>query len=292
MAPASRAPADACLWQGTASYNDCSLLLYILVCAHPASHIASMTASLCLASLPHCGVCCSDALEEHVAAVVSAEVARTLGKCGLAEVVDRLRELQASDACVRFTGAVCLQKPAAAAAPCRITHNSVCCMLASHTCCVAGVSTSTCGLRLCCCCNPCDVTTVGPASCRMLLLLPPHITGRWAAGCGGPCSGAVSSWWRHENLFRPSVRPLHATRAAQAAGELVFDHHQECLHQFGLQRSPCSVNATARDGQSLLLLACSRRWQRQQAATASLEGLCTGEKSAMPCLAMPCRCRG
>ncbi|KAI3423947.1 hypothetical protein D9Q98_009781 [Chlorella vulgaris] len=37
-----------------------------------------------------------DALEEHVAAVVSAEVARTLGKCGLAEVVDRLRELQAS----------------------------------------------------------------------------------------------------------------------------------------------------------------------------------------------------
>ena len=37
---------------------------------------------------------CSDALEGHVAAVVGAEVSRTLGKCGLAEVVQRLQAHQ------------------------------------------------------------------------------------------------------------------------------------------------------------------------------------------------------
>lgn len=42
---------------------------------------------------------CSDALEGHVAAVVAAEVGRTLTKCGLAEVVRRLQELK-----VRFPG--------------------------------------------------------------------------------------------------------------------------------------------------------------------------------------------
>lgn len=37
---------------------------------------------------------CSDALESHVAEVVGAEVSRTLAKCGLAEVVARLQEVQ------------------------------------------------------------------------------------------------------------------------------------------------------------------------------------------------------
>ena len=37
---------------------------------------------------------CSDALESHVAEVVGAEVLRTLAKCGLAEVVARLQEVQ------------------------------------------------------------------------------------------------------------------------------------------------------------------------------------------------------
>lgn len=43
---------------------------------------------------------CSDALESHVAAVVGAEVSRTLAKCGLAEVVARLQAVQ-----VRVQGA-------------------------------------------------------------------------------------------------------------------------------------------------------------------------------------------
>jgi hypothetical protein len=122
----------ACWCLLVASYHGHLQSTYASACALILHHSASMTASLCLTPPFCCGVCCSDALEEHVAAVVSAEVARTLGKCGLAEVVDRLRELQASDACVRFTGGRVSSKPAAAAAPCRITHNSVCCMLASH----------------------------------------------------------------------------------------------------------------------------------------------------------------
>lgn len=41
----------------------------------------------------------SDALESHVAAVVGAEVSRTLAKCGLAEVVARLQEVQVRVRC-------------------------------------------------------------------------------------------------------------------------------------------------------------------------------------------------
>ena len=161
---------------------------------------------------------CSDALESHVAAVVGAEVSRTLAKCGLAEVVARLQVVQVGvqGACVplpqymtwlasmrwRLRGECpqlalnCAPRASDAAGAGRppqtsLWQQTLCIDLISHCLCPAPPFPPSSGAG----------RQHGPS---------PGGRPRSAAGAGGG---------RHAHLLCPPVRPSNAAGAAQAAGK-------------------------------------------------------------------------